>query len=92
MAHRPKTLSGNLLLFLLALAVTPILVSVVIALWGPWFWASFAVVAATCVGLFLWRRSLDAARERAWTGSFSFADAVAGMRAREAAQAAARSR
>jgi 4-amino-4-deoxy-L-arabinose transferase-like glycosyltransferase len=87
MAHWPKTLRGNVLTVLLLLAVTPLLVMVVVivatALSGPLVWAGLALIALTCVALYVWRRRVDDARERAWVGAFSFGDVVASMRARE---------
>jgi alpha/beta superfamily hydrolase len=40
------------------------------------------------VALYIWRRRVEAARERAWVGAFSFGDVVARMRARETRQIA----
>jgi hypothetical protein len=48
-------------------------------------WATLGVVALGSLVLYLWRRKVEAARERAWVGSFSFGDVIARMRAREAA-------
>jgi membrane protein implicated in regulation of membrane protease activity len=90
MVHWPKTVYGNVLLFLLVLGMVPIVVSVAVALSGPLVWAALAVIALTWVVLYAWRRRVEAARERAWTGSFSFGDVVARMRAREALQPAER--
>lgn len=84
MAHAPKTVYGYVILFLFGLAVVPLLVSAAVALSGPLVWAALAAVALMCVALFVWRRRADAARERAWVGSFSFGDVVARMRAKEA--------
>jgi hypothetical protein len=47
--------------------------------------AIVGVVALACLVLYLWRRRVEAERERAWIGSFSFGDVVARRRAREAA-------
>jgi 4-amino-4-deoxy-L-arabinose transferase-like glycosyltransferase len=84
MANRPKTLGGNVLTVLLTVAAMPLLVIAVTALSGPLVWAGLALVALTCVALYIWRRRVDDARERAWVGAFSFGDVVASMRAREA--------
>jgi hypothetical protein len=45
---------------------------------------AFGVMALASVGFYLWRRKLDAARERAWVGEFSFGDVVGRMKARDA--------
>jgi hypothetical protein len=84
MAHWPKTLRGNVLTVLLLLAATPLAVIVATALSDPFVWAGLALVALTCVALYVSRRRVDEARERAWVGAFSFGDLVASMRAREA--------
>jgi membrane protein implicated in regulation of membrane protease activity len=88
MAHWPKTLRGNILTVLLIVAATPVVVMVVAivatALSGPLVWGGLALVALTSVALYIWRRRVDDARERAWVGAFSFGDVVASMRAREA--------
>jgi hypothetical protein len=87
MIHRPKSVIGYVFLFLIALGISPIVVSLAGSLSSPWLWASVAAIATTCVVVIARRRRLEAARERAWSGSFSFADAVASMRAREVEQA-----
>jgi HAMP domain-containing protein len=84
MAYRPKTLRGNVLTVLLIAATMPLVVIVAISLSGPLVWAGLALVALMGVALYVWRRRLDAARERAWVGAFSFGDVIASMRAREA--------
>ena len=84
MAHWPKTLRGNVLTVLLIVAATPLVVIVANALSGPIVWAGLVLVALTFLALYVWRRRVDAARERAWVGAFSFGDVVARMRAREA--------
>lgn len=45
---------------------------------------ALGVIALVSVGLYLWRRKLDAAREKAWVGEFSFGDVVGRMKARDA--------
>jgi hypothetical protein len=87
MIHRPKTVYGYVILSLLAVGITPILVSIVASPWSVMVWATLGVVALACLVLYVWRRRVEAARERAWVGSFSFADAVAAMRVRETEQA-----
>ena len=83
MVHRPKTLIGYTFLLLIALGISPLVVSLVGSLTSPWLWASVAVIAVACTAVIVRRRRIEAERERAWVGSFSFADAVASMRARE---------
>jgi hypothetical protein len=83
MAHWPKTVSGNLLLFLFTIAAAPIVVWAAVLLSGPLVWASLVVVALMVVALVIRRRRIDAARERAWVGSFSFGDVVRRRRAKE---------
>jgi membrane protein implicated in regulation of membrane protease activity len=90
MAHRPKTVLGNVLLFLLTLGIAAFAVWVV-SLTGPLVWASLAVAAISSVAVYAWRRRVEAARERAWVGEFSFGDVVARMHAREALRTAGRS-
>lgn len=80
MAHWPKTVSGNMLVFLTALIVTPIVIAIAVSLSGPLVWASLAAAALTGVAIYAWRRRVDAARERAWVGEFSFGDVVARRR------------
>jgi membrane protein implicated in regulation of membrane protease activity len=84
MAHWPKTVSGNLFIFVLAVGAAPILVWLAVSLSGPMVWASLTVVALTCVALYVWRRRIEADKERAWVGAFSFGDEIRRMRAREA--------
>ncbi|HZB01724.1 MAG TPA: hypothetical protein VE800_06420 [Actinomycetota bacterium] len=84
MVHWPKTVYGNVILLMLTAAVAPALVWAAVSLSGPLVWATLAVVAVAGVALYIRRRRIEAARERAWVGSFSFGDAVDQMRAREA--------
>jgi Flp pilus assembly protein TadB len=87
MAHWPKTIRGNALA-LLGIIVAVLAVGIIaIALSGPAVWAGVVVIALTTVALIVWRRRIQASRERAWTSEFSFASVVVKMRAREAAQA-----
>jgi arginine exporter protein ArgO len=83
MVHRPKSVSGYVLLSMLVIGITVILVS--IAQWSLMVLAIIGVVALGYFALVLWRRRVEAERERAWVGSFSFGDVVARRRAREAA-------
>ena len=82
MAHWPKTVSGNLFTFGLAIVVVPLLVWFVITLPGLVLW-SLAAVALAAVALIVWNHRVDAARERAWVGKFSFGDVVRRRRAAE---------
>jgi hypothetical protein len=91
MVHWPKTVYGNMMVFLLTLAILPILVWAAVLLSGPLVWASLAVVVLACIGLAVKRRQNEAARERAWVGAFSFGDVIDRMRAREAAHIAGHS-
>jgi hypothetical protein len=84
MAHWPKTVSGNLLIFLFTIAVAPVVVWAAVLLSGPLVWASLVVVALGIIGLVIRQRRIDAARERAWVGAFSFGDVVRRRRATEA--------
>jgi len=89
--HWPKTIYGNLILFMLALVIAPILVWAAVSISGPLGLVSVAVVALplACVAFFIRRRRVEAAREREWVGAFSFGDVIDRMRAREAGQVAA---
>jgi hypothetical protein len=82
MAHWPKTVSGNLFTFGLIVVVVPLMVWFVITL-PSWVLLALGVVALAAVALVLWRRRLDAARERAWVGEFSFGDVVRRRKAAE---------
>ncbi len=85
MAYWPKPVRGNVLTVSLFVVGLPILVIVVIALSGPLVWTSVALVALTCVAVYIRRRRIDnKARERAWVWRFSFGDVVTRMHAREA--------
>ena len=84
MAYWPKTPRGNVLTVSLIVAATPIVLIIAIALSGLLVWAALALIALTCVALYIWRRRVGRARERAWVGAFSFRDEVVRMHAREA--------
>jgi hypothetical protein len=89
MAHWPKTISGNVFTFALAIIVIPILVWFLITLPALFLWGLVGV-ALVCVALAVWRRRIEAARERSWVGEFSFGDVVRRRRAVEALEVAAR--
>ena len=84
MVHWPKTVYGNVILLMLTAAVAPVLVWAAVSLSGLLVWATLAVATVAGVALYIRRRRIEVARERAWVGSFSFGDAVDQMRAREA--------
>jgi hypothetical protein len=84
MVHWPKSVYGNGLLFLVALGVVGIVGSIAAVVPSSLLGASAAAVALTWAGLYVRRRRVEAARERAWVGQFSFGDVIARMRAREA--------
>jgi hypothetical protein len=87
-AHWPKTVSGNLFTFGLAVVVVPLLVWFFITLPGFVLWGLAAAALAT-VALVIWRRRVEAARERAWVGEFSFGDVVRRRHAAEELELAA---
>jgi membrane protein YdbS with pleckstrin-like domain len=83
MAHWPRTVSGKLFYVALSAVVVSLMVWFVATLPGFVLWA-LAGVALLSVALYVWRRKIDTARERAWVGEFSFGDVVRSRRAREA--------
>jgi membrane protein implicated in regulation of membrane protease activity len=87
MAHWPKTVSGNLFTLGLIAVVVPLIVWFVITL-PAWVLMGLAVVALAAAALVLWRRRLEAARERAWVGEFSFGDVVRRRHSAEQLEAA----
>ena len=82
MAHWPKTVSGNLFMIGLAIVVVPLLVWFFLTLPSFVIWG-IAGVALVAIALVIWRRRLDAAREQAWVGEFSFGDVVRRRKAAE---------
>jgi hypothetical protein len=88
MVHRPKSVIGYAFLFLIALGVAYAAVSLMDTLSSPSIWGPLAVIAVASLVVVLWRHRLEAARERAWTGSFSFAEVVERRRTEEALQRA----
>ena len=88
MVHRPRTFTGYVLLLLVALGIGWMLTALQGLLSNPLLWAFFAITGLIYLAVILYRRRVDAARERAWVGSFSFAEAVASLHAREAKQIA----
>ena len=88
MAQWPKTVRGKLFYISLAAVVVPLMVWFVATLPGFVLWA-LASVALVSVALFVWRRKIEAGRERDWVGEFSFGDVVRRRRAEEALEVAA---
>ena len=84
MAYWPKTLRGNIFTVLAIVVGVPLAVIIAIGLSGPLVWAGLALTAIASVALYIWRRRIEQARERAWVGGFSFRDEVVRMHAREA--------
>ena len=83
MAHWPKTGTGRAFYVGLIAVVVPFTVWFLMTVPSYVLYA-LGVVALVWVGLYLWRRKLDAAREKAWVGEFSFGDVVGRMKARDA--------
>ena len=88
MAQWPKTVRGKLFYISLAVVVVPLFVWFVATLPGFMLWA-LAGIALASVALFVWRRRIEAGRERDWVGEFSFGDVVRRRRAKEALEVAA---
>jgi membrane protein implicated in regulation of membrane protease activity len=84
MVHRPKSVMGYVFLFLIAIGAVYIATSLLDVLPGPLVWGSLAVIVLASLLVFAWRRRIEAGRERAWTGSFSFANVVSRRREEEA--------
>lgn len=73
-----------LALSIVGLAVTALLpFTSIVARWGPVVWASVAVLGLTCVALYVGFRRVHDANARTRVGTYSFAEAVVRMRARE---------
>ena len=83
MVHWPKSIYGNTLLFLVTLGIAGVAVPVAAAAPGSLKGGAVAIALMSVV-LIIWRRRVEAGRERAWVGQFSFGDVIARMRAREA--------
>ncbi|HEX6581934.1 MAG TPA: hypothetical protein VF195_13865 [Actinomycetota bacterium] len=83
MAHWPRTVTGK------SFYVALIAVAVPLTVWFLVTVPSYVIlalggIAIISAALYLWRRGLDAAREKAWVGEFSFGDVVGRMKARDA--------
>jgi hypothetical protein len=85
MSEASKTARAHPYVLLLATIGVGLVVWLGIALSNPFVWGALAVIAAVTIFLFVRGRRIDAARERAWEGSFSFADVVARRRAEASA-------
>ena len=83
MAHWPRTVTGKSFYVALVAVVVPLTVWFLVTVPSYVLWA-LGVIAIISVALYLWRRRLDAAREEAWVGEFSFGDVVGRMKARDA--------
>lgn len=86
MVHRPRSVIGYVFLFLITLGIGAVVISSPGTLAHPWLWGAVAVIVSMSVLTLAWRRHVEAARERAWVGSFSFAEVVTRRRAEEASQ------
>jgi hypothetical protein len=56
-------------------------------LWGPAVWVPLTALVLTCVAIYAWYQAMREARALAATDTFSFAEVVVRMHARERAQA-----
>jgi uncharacterized membrane protein YeiH len=83
MVHRPKSVIGYVFLLLCALGFGYVALSLLDSLPSPWVWGSLAVIVVVSLVVITWRRRVEAARERAWVGSFSFAEVVNRRRAED---------
>ena len=84
MVPRPKSVMGYVFLFLISFGVGYVVVSGRDTLSSPWVWGPVALVFMMSLVALAWHRRVEAAHERAWNGSFSFAEVVARRRAEEA--------
>ena len=84
MVHLPRSAIGYLFSFLIVLGVGYVAWSGRDTLSSPWLWAPLVFVVVMSVVAIAWRRHVEAERERAWNGSFSFAEVVNRRRAEEA--------
>jgi membrane protein implicated in regulation of membrane protease activity len=84
MVHRPRSVFGYVLSFLIVLGIGAVVISLLGTLSSPWLWGPLAVIVSMSLLAIAWRRRVEAAQERAWVGSFSFAEVVTRRRAEEA--------
>jgi hypothetical protein len=83
MVHWPRTVSGKSFYVAAIAVVVPLTVWFLMTVPSYVLWA-LGVIALVSIALYVWRRRLDADRERAWVGEFSFGDVVGRMKARDA--------
>ncbi len=98
MARWHQTLRDRLFVLLLAVLATSIVALGVTALWplavvavhwGPVFWASVAALGLAVIVFYAWHRKVQEANALATVDPYSFAEAVARVRARDRASAPA---
>lgn len=98
MARWQQTLRDKLFVLLLAVLATSIValavtaiwpLAVTVAHWGLVFWASVAALGLGCIALYAWHRRVQEANALAAVDPYSFAEAVARVRARDRASAPA---
>jgi len=81
MSETLRTVRTHKLALLLAVIGIGLVVWFAVALSIVAVWVAIAVIALVAIGVYARSRRIDAARERAWEGSFSFADVVTRRRA-----------
>jgi hypothetical protein len=85
MSEVSKTVRTHPVALLFAAIGVGLVVYLGITLSNPLVWGALALIAAVTTFLYVRGRRIDAARERAWEGSFSFGDVVARRRAEASA-------
>ena len=80
MAHWPRTIGGNVIIFALAIVAGAILVQLAMALSGPVVWAIVAFAVIVPLALYLWNEKTQRANDVAVAGAPSFGPAVARRR------------
>ena len=81
MSETLRTVRTHKLALLLAVIGIGLVVWFAVALSIVAVWVAIAVISLVAIGVYARSRRIDAARERAWEGSFSFADVVTRRRA-----------
>ena len=81
MSETLRTVRTHKLALLLAVIGIGFVIWFAVALSLLVVWVAIAVIALVAIGWYARSRRIDAARERAWEGSFSFADVVTRRRA-----------
>jgi hypothetical protein len=98
MAHWQQSIRDKLfalLLTVLALSIVGLAVTAllpllsIIAHWGPVLWASMVILVLIPIALFAWQRRVREAHAQAAGDTFSFAEWVIQLRAKEEARASA---